>query len=385
MIKFKDIALKNNRNSTTMKIIYIGLVVLLAAGCSTKKNEDRMQENDAESMAPQRVDTLINKNGMMATVTPFGGKVISLWVPDKNGKLGDVVLGYDSAWQYINGNAYFGALIGRYGNRIAKGKFTVDGKEYQLNVNNGTNALHGGPNGFHNVYWSAEKISDNSLELYYTSRDGEEGYPGNLTVKVTYSITDDNELVIEYEANTDKATVLNLTHHSFFNLAGEGHGTILDHSLLINADRFLPVDDGLIPTGELKPVKGTPFDFTKPTKIGERIDADDMQLKNGKGYDHNFVLNKKERELAMAATVTEPTSGRVMEVWTTEPGVQFYSGNFLTGKEVGKGGKKYEYRTAFCLEAQHFPDSPNQPTFPNTVLKPDGVYKQKTVYKFGVM
>ena len=245
--------------------------------------------------------------------------------------------------------------------------------------------MHGGPAGFHNVTWRLEKAeTGNKAELYYISKDGEEGYPGNLKVKITYTLTDDNELMIEYEAATDKTTVVNLTHHSFFNLAGAGNGTILDHSLFINADKFTPVDDGLIPSGELKNVKGTPFDFTKPTKIGERIDVVDAQLKNGKGYDHNWVLLRKGEGLSLAATVSEPTSGRVMEVWTTEPGLQFYSGNFLNGNDIGKGGKKYEFRTAFCLETQHFPDSPNHPDFPSTVLKPGQVYKHKTVYKFKV-
>ncbi len=333
----------------------------------------------------ETVDTLVNKNGMMATITGYGGKIISLMVPDRNGKMGDVVLGYDSADQYINGNPHFGALIGRYGNRIAKGKFTLEGKEYQLKTNNGENALHGGPGGFHNVYWNLVKAeSNNKVELYYLSKDGEEGYPGNLNVKVTYSLTDYNELVIDYEATTDRTTVVNLTQHSYFNLSGEGNGTILDHSLFINADRFIPVDKGLIPIGELSEVKGTPFDFTSATKIGERINGDHPQLKTGKGYDHNWVLNKKADELSLAATVYESTSGRVMEVWTTEPGMQFYTGNFLDGSDIGKGGKKYEYRSGFCLETQHFPDSPNQPTFPTTVLKPGEVYKQKTIYKFTV-
>lgn len=343
-----------------------------------------MQESNPGNVSSlsETVDTITNKNGMMATITPYGGKIISLMVPDKNGKLSDVVLGYDAAEQYPAGNPYFGALIGRYGNRIAKGKFTLDGKEYQLNTNNGANALHGGPGGFHNVYWKLETLTDNSSELYYLSKDGEEGYPGNVKVKVTYSITDDNELVIDYEATTDKATVLNLTQHTYFNLAGEGQGNILDHSLYINADRFTPVDEELIPTGELKEVKDTPFDFTKATKIGDRINDDHLQIKNGKGYDHNWVLNRKGDELLLAAILSESISGRVMEVWTTQPGIQFYSGNFLNGSDIGKGGKKYEHRSALCLETQHFPDSPNQPSFPSTMLKPGEVYKQQTIYKF---
>lgn len=340
--------------------------------------------NNISSLS-ETVDTLTNKNGMMAMITPYGGKIISLWVPDRNGNFGDVVLGYDSAEHYINGNPYFGAMIGRFGNRIAKGKFTLEGKEYQLKTNNGANALHGGPGGFHNVNWRLEKSeSGNQVELYYNSPDGEEGYPGNLKVKVTYTLTDDNELIIDYEATTDKTTVVNLTHHSFFNLAGAGNGTILDHSLYINADKFTPVDDGLIPTGELKEVRGTPFDFTKATKIGERIDANDVQLKNGKGYDHNWALNRNDNGVSLAAIISEPVSGRIMEVWTTEPGLQFYSGNFLNGSDIGKGGKKYDFRSAFCLETQHFPDSPNQSSFPSTVLKQGEVYTQKTIYRFKV-
>lgn len=329
--------------------------------------------------------SLRNSNGIKMTVTNFGGKIMSLWVPDKNGTLGNVVLGYDSASQYLKGNLYFGALIGRYGNRIAKGKFTLDGKEYQLATNNGVNALHGGPMGFHNQLWEALPMKNegpDALELRYKSVDGEEGYPGTIDVKVVYTLTDQNELVIDYEASTNKPTVVNLTHHSFFNLAGEGSGDILNHSIAINADRFNPVDEGLIPTGEMKLVKGTPFDFLAPHKIGERINQDDQQLKLGKGYDHNWILNRTSNDLSLAARVSEPSSGRVMEVWTTEPGLQFYTGNFLDGSDHGIGGKPYNFRSAFCLEAQHFPDSPNHPGFPSTVLKPGEIYKQKTVYKF---
>lgn len=327
--------------------------------------------------------TLTNANKVKVDITNFGGKVMSLWVPDRNGNLGDVVLGYDSAEHYVKGNLYFGALIGRYGNRIAKGKFSIDGQSYQLPINNGENSLHGGPNGFHNVYWDA-KLSDDkrSVILTYLSKDGEEGYPGNLNAKVVYTLSDSNELVIDYEATTDKPTIVNLTHHSFFNLAGEGNGDILGHELTINGDRFNPVDAGLIPTGELRPVAGTLFDFTQPHKIGERIDGDDEQLKFGKGYDHNWILNKTGNEMSLAATVFEPNSGRVMEVWTTEPSLQFYAGNFLDGTDKGKGGKPYAFRTAFCLEAQHNPDSPNHPEWPNVVLRPGEVYKQKTIYRF---
>lgn len=328
---------------------------------------------------------LKNQNGIVITVTNLGGKIISLWTPDRTGKSADIVLGYDSVKQYIAGNPYFGAMIGRYGNRIAKGKFSLNGKVYQLATNNGANALHGGPGGFHNVIWEVQPKTTEAgevLVMRYVSKDGEEGYPGALTVQVTYTLTNQNELMIDYEATTDKPTVVNLTHHSFFNLAGEGNGDVMQHQMVINADNFCPVDAGLIPTGDLKSVGGTVFDFLQPHAIGERINGEDQQLKFGKGYDHNWVLRKDSNKFAMAAKVYEPTSGRVMEVWTTEPGLQFYSGNFLNPSEKGKGGKTYDFRTAFCLEAQHFPDSPNQPSFPSTVLRPGEVYTQRTVYKF---
>lgn len=338
---------------------------------------------------PSQLSLYIMKNtaGMAVAITNFGGRVVMLQVPDKNGKSGDIVLGYDSLHHYLTGNPYFGALIGRYGNRIAKGKFSLEGKEYLLATNNGANALHGGPRGFHNVIWRAEpgtSDGNQTLELTYVSPDGEEGYPGTLSVMVKYTLTNNNELVIDYEATTDKPTIVNLTHHSFFNLAGEGAGEILNHELTLNADRYCPVDAGLIPTGELRSVEGTAFDFLQPHRIGERIGRADEQLTFGKGYDHNWVLMKKGNELSLAAKVTEPTSGRVMEVWTTEPGLQFYSGNFLNDTEKGKGGKTYGFRTAFCLEAQHFPDSPNQPGFPSTTLKPRETYRQQTIYRFSV-
>ncbi len=366
----------------------ISLILLagLAASCSTEKKKD-MQDTQENSSATLQAatDTLINKNGMTAIITPFGGKLMSLTAPDRDGKLDDVVLGYDLADEYINGNPYFGALIGRYGNRIAKGKFSIDTANYQLATNNGANALHGGPKGFHNLLWQKKMSNKSQTVLTYLSKDGEEGYPGNLNVMVTYTLTDDNELRIDYEAVTDASTIVNLTHHSFFNLAGAGNGDVLNHLVTINADRFTPVDAGLIPTGELKPVGGTPFDFTKPTLIGAHISEKNEQLKNGKGYDHNWVLNKKDDELSLAASVTVPTTGRIMEVWTTEPGLQFYSGNFLDGSNIGKGGKKYEYRSGFCMEAQHFPDSPNHPNFPSTVLRPGSIYKQQTVYRFSTI
>jgi aldose 1-epimerase len=361
------------------------LFLLVIVGCSTAKKETPLSAVPDIDPSRLKMYVMVNANKMAVAITNFGGRLTFLQVPDKYGQLADVVLGYDSLEQYLTGNPYFGAMIGRYGNRIAKGIFTLEGKEYQLATNNGANALHGGPLGFHNVLWNAEaKQTDNgqAVELTYTSVDGEEGYPGNLNVKVTYTLNDNNDLIIDYEATTDKTTVVNLTHHSFFNLAGEGSGDILGHDFTIFAELFCPVDETLIPTGELRSVKDTPFDFLSPHLVGERIGAEDEQLKFGKGYDHNFVLNKSGNELSLAARVVEPVSGRVMEVWTTEPGLQFYSGNFLTKSEVGKKGHVYDFRTAFCLEAQHFPDSPNQPEFPTTVLKPGETYRQQTVYWF---
>ena len=331
--------------------------------------------------------TLTNKNGVKVEITNYGGKVVSINVPDKDGNLGDIVLGYESIDEYIKGNFYFGALIGRYGNRIAKGKFSLNGEEYQLATNNGENHLHGGIKGFHDVVWEAitlEIDGEQALELSYISIDGEENYPGTLKSKVIYQLTEKNELKITYEAETDKTTVLNLTHHSFFNLAGEGSGTINNHELMINADRFTPVDEGLIPTGELAKVENTPMDFRTGTVIGERVDSDFEQLKFGKGYDHNWVLNKENNEMSLAASVYEPTTGRVMEVWTDQPGLQFYGGNFLDATDIGKGGKAYEFRTAFCLETQHFPDSPNNPNFPTTTLNPGEKYTHTCIYKFSV-
>lgn len=337
----------------------------------------------------QQVDlyTLTNSKGMEVAITNYGGIVVSLKAPGRGGQFADVVLGFDSLDGYLQGHPYFGAIIGRYGNRIAKGRFKLNGVEYKLATNNGENHLHGGIKGFDKVVWEARDVSTPqaaALELKYTSKDGEEGYPGNLAVTVVYTLTEDNELKIDYSATTDKDTVVNLTNHSYFNLAGEGNGDILGHEMMINADAFTPVDAGLIPTGELKKVEGTPFDFRKPVAIGARINADDQQIRYGKGYDHNFVLNRKGSGLELAARVVEPKSGRVMEVLTTEPGIQFYSGNFLDGSVKGKGGKAYQHRYGFCLETQHFPDSPNKPKFPSTVLKPGEKYQTTTVYRFSV-
>ncbi|MHB1036632.1 MAG: aldose epimerase family protein [Pirellulales bacterium] len=333
----------------------------------------------------QSVDlyTLTNASGMQVSITNYGGIVTALAVRDRQGQLADVVLGYDALDGYLAKTPYFGALIGRYGNRIGQGKFTLDGKSYVLAQNDKTNHLHGGTRGFDKVVWTVKSATggkEPALALHYLSKDGEEGYPGNLDVTVTYTLTEKNELRIDYRATTDKPTVVNLTNHSYFNLAG--NGDILKHQVLINADRFTPVAKDLIPTGELKPVAGTPFDFTTPTAIGARINNDDEQLKFGPGYDHNWVLKKSGKQLTLAARVVEPGSGRVMEVLTMEPGLQFYSGNFLDGSNVGKGGKAYKHRYGFCMETQHYPDSPNKPNFPSTVLKPGQEYRTTTVYRF---
>ncbi|MCI0490666.1 MAG: galactose mutarotase [Blastocatellia bacterium] len=333
----------------------------------------------------QAVDlyTLTNTGGVEVKITNYGGTVVSLKVPDRNGHKADVVLGHDNLDGYMTNNPYFGSIIGRYGNRIGKGRFSLNGQEYTLAKNNGENHLHGGIKGFDKVVWEAKEIDDKDgagLSLNYVSKDGEEGYPGNLSVTVVYTLTDDNELKIDYTAATDKDTVVNLTHHSYFNLAGEG--SILDHELMLEAGRFTPVDTGLIPTGELRSVKGTPMDFTQPTAIGARIDDDYEQLVLGKGYDHNWALESGGGKLSLAARVSEPKAGRVMEVYTTEPGIQFYTGNFLDGSITGKGGQVYQRRYGFCLETQHFPDSPNKPDFPSTLLKPGRKYMTTTVYKF---
>lgn len=362
----------------------------------TLQNEPFGQTPDGQAAT---LYTFTNANGMKVQITNYGGIVTSIQVPDRDGKLGDVALGYDNIADYIKGSPYFGSLVGRYGNRIAKGKFTLEGKEYTLAVNNGENHLHGGLKGFDKVLWKAEcfvegggelsgkvetvKADAVGLKLTYVSKDMEEGYPGTLKSTVWYTLTQDNALEIKYEATTDKATIVNLTNHSYFNLAGAGSGDILGHEMMLNADRFLPVDKTLIPTGELRPVKGTPFDFTAAKPIGKDIAADDEQVRFGNGWDHCWVINqKKPGELTLVARVHEPTTGRVMEMHTTEPAVQFYSGNFLDGSNIGKGGKPYNFRNGFCLEAEHYPDSPNQAKFPSVVLKPGQTYRQTTVYKF---
>src|SRR5438552_832433 len=335
------------------------------------------------------VFTLKNAHGMALRVTDYGGIILTLLVPDKNGRFEDVGLGYDSLAGYVRSSPYFGALIGRYGNRISHGRFTLDGQTYTLAQNNGPNHLHGGVRGFDKVVWAVtpfEHPDSVGLVLRYTSPDGEEGYPGTLRTTVTYTLTSRDELIFDYFATTDRATPVNLTQHSYFNLAGDGKGDILGHVVTLNADRFTPVDSTLIPTGELKSVAGTPFDFRTPTPIGARIDQDDVQLRYGPGYDHNFVLNKAgdAHDPTFAARVYEPASGRVMEIYTTEPGFQFYSGNFLDGTLHGKGGVVYRRRYGFAMETQHYPDSPNKPTFPSTTLRPGESYHSRTIYKFGV-
>jgi len=330
--------------------------------------------------------TLTNKSGAVATISNYGGIVTSLKVPDRTGKFGDVVLGFDTLTKYVKDSPYFGCLVGRYGNRIAKGKFSLDGQNYQLATNNIGNALHGGLKGFDKVVWEATpKVTAQgpSLKLTYVSKDGEEGYPGTLKVTATYTLTNKNELKLVYRATTDKKTIVNLTHHSYFNLAGQGNGTILDQVLTLDASRYTPVDKTLIPTGQIASVKGTPFDFRKPTPIGARIDEKNEQLKFGGGYDHNFVGDKLvPGTLTRVAKVEDPKTGRVLEVFSTEPAVQFYAGNFLDGKLKGKGGKVYAHRGGFCLEPQHYPDSPNHKNFPSVVLNPGETYKNTIIYKF---
>jgi aldose 1-epimerase len=389
-----------------MKILSFVLIASfeLIVACNSNKQNNQQQSSDstkAQSMQmpdakafQQTIDdkqtnlyVLKNKNNMQIAITNYGARVVSLLVPDKDGKITDVVVGFDNVEDYSEGgDTYFGAIVGRYGNRIAKGKFKLDSKEYTLATNNGSNHLHGGNKGFSRGVWDAQQPNDSTLVLTYVSKDGEEGYPGNLTSKVTYTVTNNNELKIDYETTTDKKTVVNLTNHSYFNLNGQGSGTINNHLMMINADKYTPVDSTLIPTGKIETVANTPLDFRTPAAIGARInDTGNIQLKYGKGYDHNFVLNKnKSAGLTKAAEVVGDESGIVMDVYTREPGVQFYGGNFMNGSHTIKGGKKDDYRTAFCLETQHYPDSPNQPQFPSTTLEPGKVYKTTTIYTFSV-
>ena len=385
--------LKNITKFVPLALAGLGAACLV--GCTSMSTTGIVKKVTFGKMAdgtPIDLYTLRNSSGMEATIMTYGGIVTSLKVPDKNGNFGDVVLGFDNLNGYINDGyvkscPYFGALIGRYGNRIAKGQFTLDGQTYTLPTNNGVNTLHGGFKGFDKVVWKASPIDTYygaGLQLTYLSKDGEEGFPGNLSVTAIYTLTEKNELQVEFTAKTDKDTICNLTHHSYFNLRGSGD--ILGHLVQIDADNITPVDSTLIPTGELKPVDGTPLDFRKATAIGARInDTNDDQIRFANGYDHNFVLNKQPGEFAKAATAYDPDSGRVMEVWTTAPGVQFYTGNFLDGLLTGKYGQVYNFRNAFCFEPQGFPDSPNHPNFPSTELKPGEIYKNMIIYKFSIL
>lgn len=372
------------------------LVNLFSISCRNKETKTEMEvkkEFFGKTTDGQNVDiyTLTNKSGMKVKIINYGATVVSLTAPDRNGKFEDVVLGYDNIEGYEADKSYFGSIVGRYGNRIGKGKFKLDGKEYQLSINNGENHLHGGTIGFNKKVWEVIGYSDikynnlmggSFITMKYISKDGEEGYPGTVELTVNYTLSKDNELSINYTALSDKNTIINPTHHSYFNLTGDPNKTILDHELMIDADNFTPVDKGLIPTGKFADVTNTPMDFRKPNKIGVRINENYEQLKFGLGYDHNWVLNKHQELEPMIATVYEPTSGRFMEVWTNQPGIQFYCGNFLDGKVKGKNGVMYQYRTGLCLEAQHYPDSPNKPDWPSVVLKPGDVYRQATIYKF---
>jgi len=381
---------QKNMGLSRALIPLVAMVVLVIGQCqktgkpaSEEENMGISKESFGKTGDGENVDlyTLKNQSGMTVKITTYGGIVTSIMTPDRHGQYDDVVLGFDTLAGYLAGHPYFGALIGRYGNRIAGGQFTLDGVVYRLAKNNGDNHLHGGLKGFDKVIWQADGTATGNeaiLKLSYLSRDGEEAYPGNLSVTVTYTLTRDNELKIAYTASTDKATPVNLTHHSYFNLEGAGNTDILAHRLTILADRYTPVDDGLIPTGELKPVAGTPMDFRQPVAIGASID----QVKGG--YDHNYVLNDAGGSLRLAARVQAPVSGRLLEVFTTEPGMQFYSGNFLDGSNKGKSGKIYNRHAGFCLETQHFPDSPNKPQFPPVILRPGQEYRHLVIYKFFV-
>jgi len=373
-----------------LKIELIVATFLLFACACNYSSENRAgisKEAFEKTMDDKNISlwTLKNKNGMEMSVTNFGAKVVTLFVPDKDGNFVDVVTGFESIDKYIQSNElYFGAAIGRVGNRIAMGKFTIEGKEYKVIANNGENHLHGGERGLHAVVWDAKQTNQSTLELTYLSKDGEEGYPGNMEIKMIYKLTDDNGFEIEYYATTDKTTLCNLTHHSYFNLSGEGNETITDHQLYINAKGFTITDGGLIPTGEIVPVEGTPLDFTSPTAIGDRIYADYDALLKGFGYDHNFVIDKKETGVELVATAVSPVTKIKMDVYTDQPGIQLYSGNFMDGREIGLTGKPYKYRSAFCLETQKFPDAPNKPQFPSIILKPGDTYRHTCIYKFSV-
>ena len=378
------------QKTSWLKFLTVAALAGLLAGCASTKpvpvtTVSHRPFGKTPDGTPVDLYTFRNANGVEVKICNYGGIVVSFTAPDRSGKMEDVVLGYDSIDDYTKSSPYFGAIVGRYGNRIAKGKFKLGDKEYTLAVNNGPNALHGGIKGFDKVVWNARIVTSPegpSLELTYTSKDGEEGYPGTLNVKAVYHLAADNSLVLKIFAVTDKETVVNLTQHSYFNLAGKGD--ILGHVVVMPADRYTPVDSTLIPTGKLPSVAGTPFDFRAPTAIGARINQEDEQLKFGNGYDHNWVFTKPNGELTLMAMVLEPNSGRVLEVFSTSPGLQFYSGNFLDGTNKGKGGQVYQFRNGFCMEPQHFPDSPNQPNFPSVVLKPGILYKNTIIFRLSV-
>ncbi len=373
----------------------LAALVLGSAACGPRRplmrtRISRLPFGTTADAKPVELFTLTNAHDVEVRAMTYGATIVWLHAPDREGHLDDIVLGYPTLAGYLAQSPYFGAIVGRYGNRIAKGRFTLDGKAYQLATNNGPNHLHGGVKGFDKVVWSAEPAETDSsatVTFSYVSPAGEEGYPGTLRARVTYTLTDRDELRVDYLATTDQATPVNLTQHSYFNLAGAGTRDILAHELMIAADRYTPVDATLIPTGEIAAVAGTPFDFRTPTAIGARIGQSDVQLQHGKGYDHNWVLNRAgaaEGALVLAARVTEPTTGRTLDVFTTEPGIQFYSGNFLDGTITGKDGRVYQHRYGFCLETQHFPDSPNHPNFPSTILRPGREYRSTTVFQFGI-
>lgn len=378
-------------------ILYIAIALFLVSCGGNTSKPDQAEAKKEITLMPDslfetefdgkqiKLYTLESGNGLTMQVSNFGGRVVSLWVPDKNGNYEDIVFGHSDIDKYINykGERCLGPIVGRYANRIAKGQFEIDGKKYQLPVNNNGQTLHGGPNGFDMKVWDVDSVSKNAIHLSYLSPDGEEGFPGNVKVKMVYTLTPDNEFKITYEATTDQPTHVNLSHHSFFNLKGAANGTITDHLLMINSSSITPVDSVLIPTGKFMDVEGTPFDFRKATVIGERIDAENEQLKNGKGYDHNWVIDRKsEKDVELIASLYEPVSGRMMEVYSDQPGIQFYSGNFLDGDVVGKYGKKHNFREAIALETQKYPDTPNQPEFPSTRLNPGEIYTQVCIYKF---
>ena len=390
---------KNIKGSSAKGLggLICSLVVLLAvtSACTTGKKQATMKQATEAGIKRSEFGkmpngqeiylyTLTNANGMQVGITNYGGRIVSILAPDRQGQMADVVLGFDNLQGYLDTHTYFGALVGRFANRIGGGKFTLDGTVYHLPINNGPNSLHGGIQGFDQKVWTANEIegSEPSLELTYFSKDGEEGYPGNLNAKVVYTLTNDNGIKIDYSATTDKDTIINLTNHSYFNLAGQGNGDVLKQMMMINSDQITPVDATQIPTGKILNVAGTPFDFRTPTPIGARINEDNPQLKNGKGYDINYILDRKGPGLELAARAYDPASGRELEVYTTQPGIQLYTGNFLDGTIHGKGSKVYGFRSAFCLETQDYPDSPNHPNFPSAELKPGETYHEVTVFKF---